>query len=174
MKYLILVILIVGAATFLLAMMKVRASPESESVGSSADYEALRSVLSPAERQFLGVLASLVPRGVGVLVKVRLADVFTPKRDLDATRRQEASQRMRGQSIDFLLVRADDFSPLAGIAFRDDSVRAERKQVREHFVENTFVRNGLPFLTVKAQSDYDAEDLKHRLAAVLSPPQRSA
>ena len=168
MKYLILVILVVGAATFILAMMKVRASPDTESGANSADYEALRSVLSPTERHFLGTLASLLPPGVGVLVKVRLADVFTPKRGLDAARRQAATQRMRAQSIDFLLVRADDFSPLAGLAFREDSARTERKAARDHFVENTFARNGLPFLTVKAQPDYDNEDLKRRLATVLS------
>ncbi len=169
MKYLFLVILVVGAATFVLAMMKVRASPDAEGGGSSADYEALRTVLSPAERHFLGVLAPLLPPGVGVLVKVRLADVFTPKRGLDASRRQAATQRMRAQSIDFLLVRADDFSPLAGLALREDSARTERKAARDHFVENTFARNGLPFLTVKAQPDYDREELKRRLATVVPP-----
>jgi len=168
MKVLILIIVAVGAATFFLALMKVRSTPDSGEKGSSADCELFGSVLSPAERHFLGILAAQLPAGVGVLVKVRLADIFAPRRGLDATRRRESADRLRAQSVDFLLVRAENFSPLAGIAFREDSRRGEGPAKQGYFVENAFARNGLAFLTVTAQPDYDAAELRRRLAALLS------
>lgn len=167
MKFLILLVILVGAAAFFLALMKVRWSGESGKEGSSADYEKLGSVLSPAERTFLGIMAPLLPQGVGVLVKVRLAEVFVPRRGLEAPRRRAAGDRMRGETVDFLLVRAEDFSPLAGMAFQEEVRRGESKAARSYFVENTFVRNGLPYLTVAAQETYDADDLRDRLASLL-------
>ncbi|MBP8256147.1 MAG: DUF2726 domain-containing protein [Opitutaceae bacterium] len=167
MKFLILLVILVGAAAFFLALMKVRGSGEGGEDGSSADYERLGSVLSPAERKYLGVMAPLLPQGVGVLVKVRLAEVFVPRRGLEAARRRAAGQRLRGESVDFLLVRAEDFSPLAGMAFHEEARRPESREARSYFVENTFVRNGLPYLTVAAQEAYDGDDLRDRLASLL-------
>lgn len=167
MKILILVIMVVGALALFLALMKVRWSGEGGGKGSSADYEKLGSVLSPAERKFLGIMAPLLPQGVGVLVKIRLAEVFVPRRGLDASRRRAAGERMRGESVDFLLVRAEDFSPLAGMALQEERLRGQTRADRRYFVENTFVRNGLPYLTVAAQETYDADALRGRLASLL-------
>lgn len=167
MKILILVVIVAGAAALFLAIMKVRWSGEGGKGGSSADYEKLGSVLSPAERKFLGIMAPILPQGVGVLVKVRLAEVFIPRRGLEASHRRSAGERMRGETVDVLLVRAEDFSPLAGMAFHEESRRQETRESRSYFVENTFVRNGLPYFTVAAQEDYDRDELRDRLASLL-------
>lgn len=171
MKVLIVVIAVAGALLFLLALLKSsRAHEPADEEAKGSDYEALRGVLSPAEQAFVAVLGPTLPPGVGLLAKTRLADIFTTKRGLESQQRLSAYNRISRKHVDFLLVRAIDFSPIAGIEFDDPSSRGEARRRRDTFAEAVFAHSGIPYLRIRAQTTYDPVELARHLASILTPP----
>jgi hypothetical protein len=79
------------------------------------DYYLRKSLFTPAERAFLPVLERAMPAGLRVFGKVRLEDIFGVKSGLDLSERQAARNKVSRKHVDFLLVRDDDFAPVAGI-----------------------------------------------------------
>jgi len=138
-------------------------------VGGGAYY--LRNTLfTPAERSFLAVLERVLPPGVRVFGKVRLADIFGVKSGAEKGERQGAFNRISRKHVDFLLVRTDDLAPLAGIELDDKSHEEEDRQARDAFVDEVFKSAGLPILHVPVQKAYDPGDLKTKVSALLAPP----
>lgn len=170
MKFVIILAVVLVGVVILLALVKIQSSPEAkeDTTAKGSDYEALRSVLSPTERAYLGLLASFLPPGVGVLVKIRLADIFTAKRSLNSASRQAAFSRIQRKHIDFLLVRADDFSPLAGIELDEGRPTSPGAQQHRRFVESLFAKSGLPLMRVQAQEEYHAEEMRQQVSALLA------
>jgi hypothetical protein len=126
------------------------------------------ALFTAAERSFLGVLEQVLPPGVRVFGKVRLADVFGVKRGLNPSDRQGARNRIDRKHVDFLLVRRDGLAPLAGIELDDKSHEAEERQHRDAFVDGVFAGAGLPLLHVAAQKTYNLEELRAKIGAILS------
>jgi len=60
----------------------------------------------------------------------------------------------QSQHVDFLLVRADDLIPLAGIELDDSSHEEEERQQRDIFVDQYLPAQGLPLLHMPAQKSY--------------------
>ena len=126
------------------------------------------ALFTPAERMFLSALEKVLPSGVRVFGKVRLADIFGVKSGLSARARQGAFNRVSLKHVDFLLVRSGDLAPLAGIELDDRSHEAADRQARDAFVDRVFASAGLPLLHVPAQKGYDLADLKAKLAALVA------
>jgi hypothetical protein len=133
-------------------------------------YYLRKTLFTAAERSFLGVLDRVLPPGVTVFGKVRLADIFGVQSGLDPSTRQSARNRIDRKHVDFLLVRIDDLAPLAGIELDDRSHEEEERQQRDAFVDEVFAGAGLPLLHVPAQKTYDLADLKAKVASLLAPP----
>jgi Protein of unknown function (DUF2726) len=133
-------------------------------------YVLKKALFTPTERSFLGVLERALPPGVRVFGKVRLADIFGVQSGLDASARQAARNRIDRKHVDFLLVRADDLAPLAGIELDDKSHEEEDRQARDALVDEVFKSAGLPLLHVPVQKAYDPAELKAKVGALLAPP----
>lgn len=91
---------------------------------------------------------------------------------LDASERQAARNRINRRHVDFLLVRAKDLSPVAGIELDDSSHEEEDRQQRDAFVDSAFASAGLPLLHVPVQRSYSPADIKAKLATLVetAPP----
>jgi len=138
--------------------------------GKGGAYFLRKTLFTPAERSFLAVLERILPSGVRVFGKVRLADVFGVKSGPNPSERQGARNRIDRKHVDFLLVRTDDLAPLAGIELDDKSHEAEDRQARDALVDEVFRSAGLPLLHVPVQKAYDPVDLKTKVSALLAPP----
>lgn len=162
---LILFVALALVAMFVLALLKAKLrKPESK-----ADVYFLRkSLFTPAERSFLGVLEQNLPPGVRVFGKVRLEDIIGVKSGLERGERQAARNRINRKHVDFLLVRANDLAPLAGLELDDSSHEAEDRQERDAFVDSAFASAGLPLLHVPVQKSYNPTELKAQLSRLLS------
>jgi very-short-patch-repair endonuclease len=101
---------------------------------------------------------------------VRLADIVGVKSGAERGERQGAFNRISRKHVDFLLVRADDLAPLAGIELDDKSHEEEERQARDALVDEVFASAGLPLLHVPVQKAYDAADLKAKVSSLLAPP----
>ncbi len=138
-----------------------------------AVYAAAKSVLTPAERSFVGVLEPVLPEGVGLLIKIRLADVFETRPGLAPAARATAFNRISAKHVDFLLVRASDVAPLVGIELDDSSHAAERRKARDGFVDEVFRSCGVPLLRVPAKATYNPTELRADLESVLAKTDRN-
>jgi very-short-patch-repair endonuclease len=136
--------------------------------GSKADtYYARKSLFTPAERSFLGVLESQLPTGVRVFGKVRLVDIMGVKSGFNRSERQAARNRINRKHVDFLLVRASDLAPLAGVELDDSSHEEEDRQQRDAFVDSVFASAGLPLLHHPVQKAYSPAEVRNRIAELL-------
>ena len=131
-------------------------------------YYLRKSLLTPAERSFLGVLETVLPVGVRVFAKVRLEDVFGVKSGLNRGERQGARNRISRKHVDFLLVRSNDLVPLSGIELDDSSHDEPDRQQRDAFVDELFKSSALPLLHVPAQRSYSPSDIRAKVNALLS------
>ena len=164
--------IVLGIIVFLLLVLAVAAAAlkarrQGPAIGQ-APYVVAKSVLTAAERSFVGVLEPLLPEGVGLLIKIRLADVFTMRSGLTRSARASAFNRISAKHVDFLLVRASDVAPLVGIELDDSSHAADRRQSRDHFVDDVFRSCGVPLLRIPAKATYNPAELRADLEAVLA------
>ena len=159
---------VVLLALALVVARKIASAPVGES-DAAADlvYQVRPSVLSAAERSFVGVLEPLLPEGVGYLLKIRLGDVFTTRKGLHASRRAGAWNRINQKHVDMLLVDTRDLRPLAGIELDDSSHADERRKTRDAFVDDVFHACGVPLLHVPAQGSYNPAELRAKIASTL-------
>jgi hypothetical protein len=169
----IILIVLAVAAVFVVAgfiMMRLRGGSAAEPAKADAQYQVVPSILTPAERSFLGVLEPLLPEGVTYLVKIRLGDVFVPRKGLDNSRRTSARNRINQKHVDVLLVSTSDFKPLAGVELDDSSHAEDRRKARDAFVDEVFRSGGVPLLHIPAQATYNPNELRAQVAAALESP----
>jgi len=161
-------LLIVVAVVFLvvaaLAVLKAKAAGGAPKAGV---YYLRKSLFTPAERSFLGVLEGSLPPGVRVFGKVRLEDILGVKSGLERGERQAARNRINRKHVDFLLVRANDLAPLAGVELDDSSHDEEDRQQRDAFVDSAFASAGLPLLHVTASKTYNPTEVRAKLAGLI-------
>ena len=132
-------------------------SAKNEDVRSQ--YYLKKSLFSPAERSFLGVLESLNPPDIRIYAKVRLADIFGIKKGLAKGGAQSALNRINAKHVDFLLVQQNDGTPLVGIELDDKSHEEDQRKSRDAFVDTVFREAGLPLVHVPARATYDPREL---------------
>jgi hypothetical protein len=151
----------------ILVVVKLAVAPKgSGESGNGSDYE-LRVLFSPAERSFLGALENSLPDGVGLLAKVRLGDVFKPRKGLSPSLRTRANNRLNQKHVDFLLVKTNDVSPLAGVELDDSSHQRDDRMTRDKFVDEVFAACKLPLIHVMAKSSYNTSELREMVAGAL-------
>jgi hypothetical protein len=154
----------------LILALKAKLGGGSERSGPGNVYELRATILTKAERSFFGALEQACPDGVGLLAKVRLGDVFYPRKGLSASERTGADNRINRKHVDFLLVRVSDLAPLAGVELDDSSHGRADRQKRDAFVDDVFRACGLPLLHVPAQASYSVAELRASVEIALHAP----
>lgn len=166
---LFLIVGLVLVAFIVLAFLKAKFSGAGGAAKAGV-YYLRKSLFSPAERSFLGVLDGNLPPGVRVFGKVRLEDILGVVSGLERGERQAARNRINRKHVDFLLVRSNDLSSVAGIELDDSSHEAEDRQERDSFVDSAFASAGLPLLHMSAQKSYNPAEVKAKIAQLLGQP----
>src|SRR5579862_4063265 len=149
-------------------------------VDARLPYQLEKSLFTPAERQFLGVLKGTLPAGVECYGKVRLIDIFRPKSHLTGPDRLKAVNRVASKHVDFLLVRSSDTKPLLAIELDDKSHQAANRQARDIFLNQLFADTGLPLLRILedtglpllrilVQRSYNVSTVREMVVAAMPP-----
>lgn len=125
------------------------------------------ALFSRGERAFLDALEPSLPSGVRLFGKVRLSDIFTLSDQVSQEDQLRARGRINQKHVDYLLVRADDMSPLAGIELDDRTHDSADRQERDAFVDTVFASGGLPLLHFPAQRAYSRAEIRGRVDAAL-------
>lgn len=167
-------VLLIVAAVILVALaivagvIKAKLGASESAHGTFDAYELRKSVFSPAERSFAGVLDGALPEGVTWLGKVRLGDVFVTRKGLTRSESATARNKIDRKHVDFLLIRSSDLAPIAGIELDDRSHDADDRQQRDAFVDEVFRSCTLPLFHVPAQAAYNQGELQAAIAALLT------
>lgn len=132
-------------------------------------YQRRATLLTPAERSFLGVLEQAVGARNRVQVQVRLADLMTVRAGLPAARRTAAQNRINGKHADFVLCDPDTLAIVAAIELDDASHRQAARRQRDDFLKSACAAAGLPLLRFEAKAAYSLAEVRHQLAAVVEP-----
>lgn len=159
----ILVIVIVVAAVFLAAAGK------KAGIGSKVGfpYVPAKTLFSPAERSFLGVLDQAVGSEHRVFGKVRIADLAAVKSGLGNSARQGALNRVAAKHVDFVVCRASDLSVVFAVELNDSSHSGKRAQARDELLTNVCKAIGLPLFQVPAKRAYSVQELQAQFASVV-------
>ena len=163
------VLVVVVLIAFALLALKAKGAAKDEGGAEKPDaYYLRKSLFSPAERSFLGVIESLNIEGVTITSKVRLADIFGIKNGLERGDRQRAQNRINSKHVDFLLIQRNDGRPLVGIELDDSSHEEEERVARDSFVDTVFASAGLPILHVPAKAAYDPREVRRQIETALA------
>jgi hypothetical protein len=165
-KLLIVAVAVLVLLAVIAAVLKAKMSAGVSTAVKDDVYYLRKALFTPAERSFLGVLDSMLPREVRVFGKVRLEDIFDVKKGLTPGERLAARNRINRKHVDFLLVRASDLTPIAGLELDDASHEEEDRQTRDAFVDSAFASAGLLLIHIPVQQTYSPADLKAKLSKV--------
>ena len=138
-------------------------------VGRTAvsDYSKRRTLFSPAERSFLGVLEQAVGEEYRVFGKIRVADVLEPRHGLSRSARQSALNRISAKHFDFVLCARGDLSIACAVELDDASHNKAGRRDRDAFLATACESAALPLLRISAERTYAIEEIRSRLFAVL-------
>jgi len=131
--------------------------------GIGGVYYLRKSLFTPAERSFFGVLEALAIPGITLMAKVRLADIFGTVRGLGRGARQGALNRISNKHVDFLLIRKTDGKPILGIELDDSSHEEEGRVARDSFVNEVFASAGIPILHIPARPNYNPAEIRQKI-----------
>jgi hypothetical protein len=154
-EWIIVILLIVGVLV-LLAKIKRAGPPDFP-------YEQQRTLMSPAERSFYGVLCKAVEGNAVVFAKVRVGDVIKTKSGLTASERQSAFNRISAKHFDFVLCRPSDLSIFATIELDDKSHGSAKRVDRDKFLEGACQSANLRLHRFKASKSYVVADIQQTL-----------
>ncbi len=163
---LIIVVVLFVVIAIALAALKAKAGASEPSAKPDV-YFLQKSLFTPAERSFFGVLETLNYDGIGITSKVRLADIFGIKKGLERGDRQRALNRIAAKHVDFLFIQKSDGKPLLGIELDDSSHEEEKRISRDSFVDNVFASGGLPIIHIPAKQAYDRNEINRLIEAAM-------
>jgi len=165
-----IVAVVLVALAIVAGLLKAKFGGFASSPGALNAYELRKSVFTPAERSFAGVLDGALPEGLTWFGKVRLGDIFVTRKGLTRSESATARNRIDRKHIDFLLVRSSDLAPMAGVELDDSSHEAADRKQRDAFVDDLFHSCELPILHVPAQAAYSQTELRAKIAEALGAP----
>ncbi|MCA1799518.1 MAG: DUF2726 domain-containing protein [Xanthomonadaceae bacterium] len=161
MEYLaavIVVIFVVAVAMrFLEALLRTRVPA----------YRLRSSLVTRAERSFLGVLDSAVAGRYRVFAKVRVEDVLQAPSTSDRRRHAAARNRIKSKHFDFVLCNPTDLAFVAAIELDDKSHLRHSRIKRDQFLNDACAGAGLPLVRIMARRSYTISDIRSDLSHLL-------
>jgi predicted RNA-binding Zn-ribbon protein involved in translation (DUF1610 family) len=156
----IILAIILAAVTVLLK----RKTPVSE---QDYPYCLDNKFLSRAELSFFGVLRQAVGENGIVFAKVRVADVISIRKNLSASKRQTAFNRIQSKHFDFIICTPNNIIPKAAIELDDSSHKHSARIRRDEFLNHAAKVAGLPLLRITAKNAYAIVEIREKLALYL-------
>ncbi len=153
-------IIIVGLIVLLFLKAKGGTSNDEPS------YQKIDTLLTPAERSFFGVLQQAVGNEADIFVKVRLADVLTPKKGMSRGEWQKAFNRISSKHLDFVLCDKSDLSVRCAIELDDKSHAKNKRRKRDEFLEEICQAAGLHLIRFPAKNAYVIDEIRAALADI--------
>ena len=133
-------------------------------------YRIQKTLLTPAERSFYGVLKQAVGGQYEIFSKVRVADILTPISVNPPNRSawQKAQNKIHARHFDFALCNKDDLSVVSILELDDKSHRTDKAKKRDDFLNKACESAGLRMIRVPAKRAYVIMDIQRLIASASS------
>ena len=132
-------------------------------------YQSRRVLFTPAERSFLGVLEQALAAEYRVMGKVRLCDIIEVTKGLSNSDRQSAHNKIDRKHLDFVILRESDLSVAAVVELDDKTHNRKDRESRDDFLSKALAAAQIPLFRFPAQKGYRVEEVKGRLAGIVTP-----
>jgi len=170
MNWILLFFIIVAVVTTII----MKLIPESAWVNNAGEkhrYTKRPTLLSPAERSFLGVLSLAVGEETQVFAKVRVADVITPIKGSSRSQWQIAFNKISSKHFDYVLCDKKDLSVVCVVELNDRSHHSKIRRARDAFLTAACKSAGLPLIMIPARRTYKVHDVSTALEGLLRKPE---
>jgi hypothetical protein len=138
---------------------KVEDNPvNTDNVAPDKRYGLKESLLTPSEKNFLGVLEQIVGDRYIIEKQVQLSRIISTVE----TNNYGDFNRIKAKSIDFVLFNKD-YSPYLCIELDDLSHMRWNRQKRDAFVDGIMKDVGLRIIHIRASYSYDLEKLNNQI-----------
>lgn len=159
--------LIVLLAVISLVALAILVGKKSTGGAVGFPYILNKTLFSPAERSFLGVLDKAVGLEHRVFGKVRVADIAKVKSGLGNSARQGALNKIASKHFDYIVCCHSDLSVVCVVELNDKSHASKRAQARDNFIDGVCKAINLPLLTIPAKQSYSVQDVSTQFLAVI-------
>jgi hypothetical protein len=152
----------------LLTLLIIAAFLKNKTRSADAEYKKQKTLFSPAERSFLGVLNQAIEDNAIVFGKVRVADILTPVSGLPRKKWQVLFNKVSCKHFDFIVCDKQDLSVLCAIELDDKSHNSKARKARDEFLQSACVSAQLPLIQIPAKSAYNIDEIRQSLIIHLS------
>lgn len=136
-------------------------------------YEAIPTLLSPAERSFFGVLQQAIASDYQIFAKVRLADIVRPIRNPSRSGWQSAFNRIAGKHVDFVLCDTKRLAVVAVVELDDRTHQRFERGIRDSLVDAALADATIPVLRISAQQNYSPAKIREQVQSIFSSREQS-
>jgi very-short-patch-repair endonuclease len=155
----IIVLAIFAVIAFLVKQFVIGAARKSP-------YLKVDSLLTPAELSFFNVLKTVIPDGLCIMCKVRLADLIKVNRSLPRSDSQSAFNRIQSKHVDFVICRSGDMSIHCVVELDDKSHNQPSRQKRDAFVNDALQGAGIQIIHIPVKRSYNTAELQQILTNI--------
>ncbi|BBB33204.1 conserved hypothetical protein [Thermotomaculum hydrothermale] len=127
-------------------------------------YRKKKSVFTPAERSFYGVLKGVLEGHADIFAKIRVADILTPLSRLDKSEWQKAFNRISGKHFDFVICDKNTLEVLCVIELNDKSHKSAKRMERDDFLRKACESAGIPLLEINVREGYSPNEIRDILS----------
>lgn len=160
--------LIVAAIVFLLVCALLKALIAGKvGGGGSGSYEALPSLLTPAEQAFYRCLRQAVGDSATICPKVRLADIIRPQKQEGRKGYYAAFNKIAAKHVDFVCVHPATMKVIGVIELDDKTHEQSSRKGRDRFVDAALLGASIPISHIQAKRNYDINALTLQLSSDL-------
>ena len=136
--------------------------------GQPYKYVLNKTLFTPAERSFLGVLDLAVADQYRIFGKVRVADILLPSKGLSKSHWQIAFNKVSAKHFDFVLCNKQTLEVIAVIELDDKSHQKAKLQHRDSLIASACATAGLPLVRFVAKSSYQVTEIQQQIQAELT------
>jgi Protein of unknown function (DUF2726) len=158
MEWVIAVVIVFVTLVFLANLL----SPDKK-----LSYTKRKTLLSPAERSFYGVLKKSIPSEIEITCKVRVADVITPIKGMSRSNWQTAFNKISAKHFDYVLCSAKTMEVLAVVELDDKSHNKPSRIKRDEFLVKACEDTQLPLIRFPAKASYTIEEVRTTIIQAL-------
>lgn len=151
----------------IIAVLAARRRPDESGGASALPYIKQETLLTAAERSFLGVLEQAVGDRFRIYAQVRLADLLSVKPGTDRAGRAAAQNRINAKHADFVLCKPGTLEIVCAIELDDASHQRANRQERDVFVEKACAAAGLPLARFPAKAGYVVAEVRADILRLL-------
>lgn len=160
-------VLIFFGAILLLIVLKLLFG-KNNAAGQPYPYVLNKTLFTPAERSFLGVLDLAIADQYRVFGKVRVADILLPGNGLNKSHWKIAFNKISAKHFDFVLCNKQTLEVIAVIELDDKSHQKGKTQKRDFVIASACASAGLPLIRFVATASYQVTEIQQKIHSELT------